>query len=164
MPQLDPSTYASQLFWLVVSFVGLYLLMWRVVLPRIAGLMQERQDRIDDDLQRAEALKNDAQQVLETYEKAIAEGREKAQLVLREAVERAAADAAAQSARLAERLARETEAAERRINAARDEALGNVQAVAAEVAQAATARLIGAEVPDSEASGAVNDAIKERTP
>ena len=162
MPQLDASTFLTQLFWLAVTFVILYLLMWRVALPRIADLLQTRQERIDDDLERAENLRNDAAAALEAYDKAIAKGRENAQAVLRQAAEESAAEAAARGNELAQRLATETEAAERRINAARDEALGNVQAVAVEVAQSATARLIGAEVSQSEAESAVNGAIRER--
>jgi len=162
MPQLDPTSFISQVFWLVVTIVALYLIMWRVVLPKIGDLLQERQERIDDDLQRAEALKNDAAKALEAYEKAVAEGREKAQAVLRAAAEQSAAMAAERSAALAARLAEETDAAEQRINAARDEALGNVQAMAAGVAQAATARLIGADVPESDAQNAVAAAVRER--
>ncbi len=162
MPQLDPSTYLTQLFWLVVTFVILYLLMWRVALPRIADLLQARQERIDDDLERAERLRNDAAQTLEAYDKAVAAGRENAQAILRQAAEKSAAEAAARGDELAAALATETEAAERRIRAARDEALANVQAVAVGVAQAAAARLIGAAVSESEAEGAVGDAIRER--
>ncbi len=162
MPQLDASTFLTQLFWLAVTFVILYLLMWRVALPRIADLLQTRQERIDDDLERAENLRNDAAEALEAYDRAIAKGRENAQGILRQAAEESAAEAAARGDELARRLATETEAAERRINAARDEALGNVQAVAVEVAQAAAARLIGAEVSVSEAEGAVGDTIRER--
>ncbi len=162
MPQLDPSTYLTQLFWLVVTFGILYLLMWRVALPRIADLLQARQERIDDDLERAERLRNDAAQALEAYDKAIAAGRENAQAVLRQAAEKSAAEAAARGDELVARLATETEAAERRIRAARDAALANVQAVAVGVAQAAAARLIGAEVSESEAEGAVGDTIRER--
>lgn len=162
MPQLDPSTYLTQIFWLVVTFVILYLLMWRVALPRIADLLQSRQERIDDDLERAERLRNDAAQALEAYDKAVAAGRENAQAILRQAAEKSAAEATARGDELAARLATETEAAERRIRAARDEALANVQAVAVGVAQAAAARLIGAAVSESEAEGAVGDTIRER--
>ena len=162
MPQLDPSSFIGQLFWLAVTFGILYLLMWRVALPRIADLLQTRQERIDDDLERAERLRNDAAEALEAYDKAIAKGRENAQAVLLQATEAAAAEAAARGDEIARRLATEAEAAERRIKAARDEALGNVRTVAAEVAQAAAARLIGAAVSESEAEGAVGDTMRER--
>jgi len=162
MPQLDASTFISQLFWLLVTFAILYLLMWRVVLPRIADLLQERQERMDDDLERAEALKNDAAGVLATYEKAVADGREKAHVVIREAVDRANASAAEQHATLAGQLAAEGEAAEARINAARDAALANVSQAAAEVAQAATARLVGGVVTEGDAESAVAAAVRDR--
>ena len=99
MPQLDAATFLPQLFWLVVTFAILYLLMWRVVLPRIADLLQERQERMDDDLQKAEALKNEGAKVLAAYEKAMAEGREQAQATIREAMDRASASAAEALAR-----------------------------------------------------------------
>jgi len=155
MPQLDVATFLPQLFWLVVTFAILYLLMWRVVLPRIADLLQERQERMDDDLQKAEALKNEAAKVLAAYEKALAEGRDKAQAVIREAIDRAGASAADHQAELAGRLAADGEAAEARINAARDEALANVRVAAVEVAQAATARLVGGEVAESAVAAAI---------
>lgn len=163
MPQLDASTFVSQLFWLLVTFVALYLLMWRVVLPRIADLLQERQERMDDDLERAEALKKDAEGVLAAYEKAVAEGHDKAQAVIREAVERANASAAQQQMELAEQLAADGEAAEIRINAARDEALADVAEAAADVAQAATSHLVGGEVAKDDAKSAVAAVIRERS-
>ncbi len=162
MPQLDSATFLSQIFWLVVTFVILYLIMWRVVLPKIGDLLQERQERIDDDLQRAETLKNDAAEALAAYENAISEGREKAQAMLRETAEKSAAEAAMRGDVVSARLKQEGKAAEQRINAARIEALGNIQAIAAEVAQAATARLIDGKVSDSEARSAVADAVRER--
>lgn len=162
MPQLDPASFPSQLFWLAITFVALYLVMWRVALPRIAELLQERQERIDDDLERAEKLKSDAEAVLEAYEKTIAEGRSKAQDVLREAALHMAAQAEERHAVVSAQIASRTAEAEARIAAAREEALGHIRAVAAETAQAATARLIGAEVSDADAARAVSAALEER--
>ena len=47
MPQFDTSTFASQIFWLTVAFVTLYLVMWRVVAPKIADVLDARRRRID---------------------------------------------------------------------------------------------------------------------
>ena len=162
MPQLDPSTFVAQLFWLVLSFVILYLLMWRVALPKVADVLQERQERIDDDLRRAEAFERDAARVLAAYEKTIADGQAEAQTSLRAAAERMAADGAERHTRLGEKLTTEFEAAEGRIEAAREAALANVRDAAVEVVQAAVARLIDIEVPENEAAGAIAAAMKER--
>ena len=78
MPQLDPSTFGSQLFWLAICFVTLYLVMALVVIPRITGTMGARADHLDGDLAEAEALRNKAEAALKAYEEALAEARTKA--------------------------------------------------------------------------------------
>ena len=60
MPQLDSSTYVGQIFWLLLTFVPLYLILWKVALPRIASVLEQRQEKIEDDLVRAEKLKVEA--------------------------------------------------------------------------------------------------------
>ena len=60
MPQLDPSTFATQLVWLIITFLILYLILWKSALPRIASILQDRQERIDNDLEKAEKLKKEA--------------------------------------------------------------------------------------------------------
>jgi len=163
MPQLDPTTFAPQLFWLLVTFVVLYLVMWKVALPRIADLLQERQERIDDDLERAQKLRDDAASVLEAYEKTMAEGRAKAQDVLREATARMAKESEERHAELTGTLAARTAEAEASIAEARDRALQDIRTVAAETARAAAGRLIGAEVAEAEAERAVAAALEERS-
>jgi F-type H+-transporting ATPase subunit b len=161
MPQLDASTYLPQLFWLAISFIVLYLIMWKVVMPRIASVLQDRQERIDDDLEKAGKLRNDAASVLQVYEKTVADGRAQAQAILREAADRAAAEAAERQAQLAEGLSKRAEEAEARIDAAREQALSNIRSVAAEAAQAATQRLGGASVSPDEAERAVASVLSE---
>ncbi len=60
MPQLDFSTYASQIFWLLLGFIILYLFMARVALPRIGAILTNREERISSDLRKAEELKQEA--------------------------------------------------------------------------------------------------------
>ena len=154
MPQLEQiNTYLGQVFWLVVTFGLLYLILWRSALPRIARVINERQERIDDDLQRAGALKEEAEGVLAAYEEATAKARAEAQTVLREAAAAFAAQAAERHEALGRRIAEQTAASEARIEAARTEALANVEAIATEIAEAAAARLTG-EVPDRSATEA----------
>jgi len=163
MPQLEQiDTYLSQVVWLVISFVVLYVVMWKTALPRVADVLQERQERISDDLERAEILKSEAEVVLEVYEAATAKAQADAQTILRAGVDAFAADAAVRHDELSARLAQETDSAERRIDAARREALANVRSVASEVAQAAAAKLIDAEVSESDADAAVQNSMAER--
>ena len=98
MPQLDVTTYASQLFWLLLTFVPLYLVITKVALPRIGEVLEARQDKIDDDLKKAAARKEEAEAVMSEYEALQADAHAKAQALLRETQEAMKAEAAASKA------------------------------------------------------------------
>ncbi len=155
MPQFDPTTFASQLFWLLVTFGLLFVIASRVLLPRIAGLLEARQERIDDDLDRAAALKDEAEAILATYNKTMADGKAEAQGLLRQATEEMAAAGAKRHEQLAAKLAGEVAEAETQIHKAKAAAVDNIGQVAGEVAQAAVGRLIGVEVDQATAGKAV---------
>ncbi len=164
MPQFETAApfFWSQVFWLIVAFVVLYLLMSKIALPRIAEVLEERQDKIDDDLAKAEKLKNEAEQVLAEYEKAIADARSSAAAALKEASGEMAAEAAKREEAFNAELAGKISEAEGRIAAARNEALQNLTVVATEVTAAATDRLIGTKLDEATVSKAVDDAMGGR--
>ena len=162
LPQLDTSKFAPQVIWLAISFTLLYVLMARVALPRIGQVLEERQDRINDNLEKAETLKTEADGVAEAYEGALAEARAEAQAILHQAAERMAADAAERHARLSERLETEIKAGEARIAEAREKAVANIRQVVVEVAGAAAERLSGRKLDGKALETAVDRALKER--
>src|SRR3546814_18853668 len=67
MPQLEPAFWPTQLIWLAITFGVLYLVIWRVALPRIADVLEARQRKLDDDLKKASALKDEAASILAEY-------------------------------------------------------------------------------------------------
>ena len=155
MPQLDSSTYVSQIVWLAITFVALYFLIARTALPRIAEVLEARQDRISADLDRAAKLRQEAEEATRRYEQVVLQAESRAQAQIKEVRERVAADAARRQAELDTKLAAQIAEAEARIKAARDSALAGIDEVAAELAQAATRRLIGVEVLAADARAAV---------
>lgn len=150
LPQLDAHTYPTQIFWLVVTFVILYAIMSKVALPRIAEVLEERQERIADDIETAERLRSEAAAVQAEYEKALADARGRAQDLFRETTDALAKEQAEAEAETAKKLARKTKTAETRIDKQRTEALESLRTVASETAAAATAKLIGVQ-PSAEA-------------
>ncbi len=162
MPQFEPSSFTPQLFWLLVTFAVLFFAMWRHALPRISAILEARQQRIGSDLEKAAAFKTEAEQVAAEYEKALAAARDKAAAALKQAGAVMAAEAAKRHESFGKELATRAGAAEQRIAAARDEALGNIKIVAGEVAGAATAKLIGVELSPDELRTAVEDALRGR--
>ncbi|MEQ8250539.1 MAG: F0F1 ATP synthase subunit B' [Oceanibaculum nanhaiense] len=161
LPQLDPSNFATQIFWLAVTFIALYLLMSRVALPRVRDVLEERERRITDDLEKAQRLKDESEAVLAEYEKALADARASAQALFAQAAEQANAEAAKRQQDVAQKLAKQLEKAESRVQAAKTEALDNIRQVATEVAQDAAARLIGGDVAEDDAAKAVSVAMKD---
>ena len=159
MPQLDPTTFVPQLFWLMVTFVLLYLVMWKIAIPRIGDVLQDRQKRIDIDLEKAEQLRKEAESVREAYEKLVTDGSNKAQETIRAAREKVAAEAAAQHASLTEKLAIQTSEAETKIGAAKDQALANIRTVSIEITQLAASKLIDQEISEIEVKAAVSEVL-----
>ncbi|WP_366657575.1 F0F1 ATP synthase subunit B' [Fodinicurvata sp. EGI_FJ10296] len=157
MPQFDPSSFISQLFWLAVTFVALYFLMSRIALPRIAEVLEERSERIADDLDRAENLRSEAETVITQYEAALTKARSEAtsmivgtQHDIDKTIEERTRDFDAQlGARLRE--------AEERIGKAKSDALQQVRDIAVDITGDITTRLTG-ETPDSKAVAAAVDA------
>lgn len=78
MPQLDPSSFASQIFWLIVSFSLLYVLMSRSVIPRIREVLEKRSQQIMNNLDSAEDAKKHAEDAKRSYEKELEDAKNKA--------------------------------------------------------------------------------------
>lgn len=72
LPQLDPTTFSSQIFWLFVFFILLYLILSSVALPKIATVIERRRLKISNDLEDAKTLKEDALELKDAYEKSLA--------------------------------------------------------------------------------------------
>lgn len=162
MPQLDPAVFATQIFWLAVTFVLLYLILWKAALPKVSDMLEARQYRIDDDLERAAALKEKAATVLAEYEAASAEAQAKARGVVHEALDKMAAEAQKRNDELAQKLLIETREAEAVIAAAKTGAIDNLRGVVRETATAATRKLIGVEVSQEQVERAVDAAVGGR--
>lgn len=161
MPQFDPTYFTSQVFWLFVVFFIFYLVMSKIALPRIGEILEERQRRIEDDLDRAQKLKDEAQSVLTAYEKALADARGRAQEVYVETQEAIAKMTAEREAAFAETLAEKTQDAEKRIAAARAKALGTATEAAAELAKAMSKKIGDLDISDQDAQEAVNSVNKQ---
>jgi len=150
MPQLDYHTFLPQLVWLAISFVVLYILMSRLGLPKVRNAIEARRHRLDNDLGQAAAAKAEAEAALAAYQKTLADARAAAQETLRQTGERLAAEAAERQRQLAATLAEQVAAAERRIAAGKEQALGDIRGIAAEVGGAIVEKLTGA-APDAAA-------------
>jgi F-type H+-transporting ATPase subunit b len=159
-PPFNSSTYASQLVWLALAFVLLYVLMSRLALPRIATIFAARQAKIAADLAEASRLKVEADAAGEAYEKALAEARGRAQAMASEARERLVDEADRSRRAVEDRLSARLAEADKAIGATKAAAMGHVRGIAVDAAATIVRRLIGVSVPDQAVAKAVDDVLQ----
>jgi len=161
MPQFDPSWFISQVFWLVVTFTIMYLLMSRLVLPRIGEVLEERSERLAADIDRAEALKKETDAVVAQYEAELAKAREQAIKVLAEATRDISEMSSRRQQEFDAELARKTADAEARIDAAKAEAQAQVRDIAQAAAGDIVEKLIGSSPAGQTVTRNVDAVMKE---
>ena len=159
MPQLDPSSFASQLVWLVITFVIFYLVMARVALPRVSEVLETRQNRIAYDLEKAASLKDEADKMLAEYEASMANAHAESQSLLAQAAQDRAAEAARRQEELTAKITAQIGDAEKRIDKARQAAMAKIGDIAGDVAHSATAKLIGVDPDDAAVKAALDAAL-----
>src|SRR5262245_10175087 len=159
-PPFDKETFPSQLFWLVICFVALYLLTSRLVQPRVGGIMDSRKNRIAGDLAEASRFKSESEQAMAAYEKALADARTRAQTIASETRDRLQAEADRNRKSLEQQLNARLADAEKQIAGTKTAAMANVRGIATEAAAAIVSRLTGVTAPDAAVTAAVDAALK----
>ena len=158
-PPFNQETFGSQLVWLVIAFVALYVLLSRFALPRIAAIFAARQGRIEGDLEAAKRLTAESQPAIEAYEKALAEARAKAQAIAAATRADFAARAEETKKRLEAELTAKLAEAERKIETTKKSAMANVRGIAADAAGEIVKRLLGEAPSKQSLDRAVDSAL-----
>ena len=151
LPQLDISTWPSQLFWLVVLFTIGYIIMAKFVTPRIGTVLEDRRAKLDNDLGKARIASEDAARIRSEYEADLDAARSAAAEIAKQATAEAAKKAEAGDAKIAKKLAEKVAKAEGKLATARNEALVNLNNVAAEAALSAVAKLADIKITAAQA-------------
>jgi len=159
MPQLDISTWPPQLFWLAVTFFALYYVISRVVIPRTGGIIALRKSTIDGDLAGAQRLKLETENAIRSYEAALADAKAKAHAIATENRNFLNAEIEGERAKLDAALGAKIATAEKKVAAARDKALQDVSAMAADIAGDIVQQLTGATVTKAAAAAAVSETL-----
>jgi F-type H+-transporting ATPase subunit b len=159
-PPFQKETFASQLFWLVIAFVLLYVLMSKLALPRVGSIIEARRARIDGDLAAANELKTSADAAMAAYEKSLAEARSRAQTIGNETRDRLNAEAEKSRKALDEQLNIKLAEAEKTIAATKTAAMSNVRSIATDAASAIVTRLTGTAPADAAVASAIDSVLK----
>jgi F-type H+-transporting ATPase subunit b len=149
-PPLNPEDFAPQIIWLALTFVVLYVLLSRLVLPRIGEVIEERKDRIKRDLAAAERLKSETEKALASYEKALGDARTNASSIARQTRDALNAEVDKERKAVEDQLARKLADAETSIAATKDKALSSVKDIAADTVSAIVGKLTSVAVSKDE--------------
>ena len=156
LPQLDISTWPSQLFWLVVLFTTGYILMAKFVTPRIGSVLEERRAKPDEDLGKARSASEDAARIRAEYEANRDAARTAAAEIAKQATAEATKQADANDAKIVKKLAEKVAKAEAKLATAHSEGIANLNMVAAEAAMAAAAKLANIQTTAAQAGKTVD--------
>ena len=143
LPQLDFSTYTSQIFWMFVFFIVLYIFFAKKTIPEISGAVETRRDKIEGDLDTAQDLKEQAEKVQGEYEAALQEARGKASATFKAAEEQIKAESNAKLDAFKDRAQKLTQSTEVKLQKAKEAAMEDTQSVAAEIASIAAEKIVG---------------------
>ncbi len=158
LPQLDVSTYTSQLFWLAITFGLLYLLLAKVFLPRLSALLEERRDRVADDLDAAAGLRSEAEDAEHALTAAMADARARAHAIVAKQREKLTAEIDAETAEAEAALDARMAEADEKIEQRKSEALARVREAASDTAGAVVQKLIGVSPSEADVARAIDSA------
>jgi len=161
MPQLDFTMFPTQIFWLIVTFLPLFFLIWKVSEPRISETLEARQKRIEDNLERAANFKKEAESALLAYETSLADARAASALTIAEAIKMLEGEVALRQRETSLRLNKMIDESEIKIQTAVNDSLKNIHKAVEDVATNTTKLLLGTSVDHVTVKSAVDEALNK---
>ena len=157
MPQLNPEFWVSQIFWLTLTFGILYVVLSKLILPKISNNLESRKSQILENIEAAEKQREDSEAKLEEYEKIISKSKLEAKNIFSQSREKVLKDISAKREVLDKQIDEEISKAEQEINNLRESATDKINMIAIETSSELIQKLIGAEVNNSSISAIVYD-------
>ena len=160
MPQLDTEFWAAQIFWLILIFTSLYLIIWKIFLPKITFSIENRKSRIVNDLNKAQELKESAEKKLEEYNKIIENSKIEAKKIIEESKKKLDIEISNKKKLFKDETEKELVAVEKEIKDLKKSSISNINKIASETSAEIVKQIIDTEVNKSSVSAIVNEVIK----
>ena len=157
MPQLNPEFWVSQIFWLTLTFGVLYVVLSKLILPKISGNLESRKSQILENIEAAEKQRVDSETKLKEFDEIISKSKLKAKNIFNQAREKALKDISAKKDVLDKQIDDEIGKAEQEIKELQKSAPDKINKIAIETSSELIQKLIGAEVNNSSISAIVDD-------
>ena len=160
MPQLNPEFWISQIFWLTLTFGILYIVLSKLILPKISDNLESRKSQILENIEAAEKQRQNSEEKLKEYEEIVSKSKMEAKNIFNQAREKALKDISAKKDVLDKQIDDEIGKAEQEIKELQKSAPDKINKIAIETSSELIQKLIGAEVNNSSISAIVDDLSK----
>ena len=162
MPQLNPEFWAAQIFWLILIFSILYLIIWKIFLPKITYSIENRKSRVVNDLDEAQKLRENAEKKLNEYNKIIENSKKEAKKIIEDSKKKLMRDIKNKKQKFGDEIEAELQIVEKEIKDLKKSSISNISNVATETSTEIIKQIINAEVNQSNVSAIVDDIIKRK--
>jgi F-type H+-transporting ATPase subunit b len=160
MPQLDPEFWISQIFWLTLTFGILYVVLSKLILPKISANLELRKSQIQENIEAAEKQREDSEAKLKEYDEVVFKSKLEAKNIFKDAREKALKDINSKKEILDEQINEEIKKAEQEIEFLRKSAPEKINRIAIDTSSDLIKKLIGTEINSSSISAIVDDLSK----
>ena len=161
MPQLNPEFWISQIFWLTLTFGILYVVLAKLILPKISANLELRRSQIQENIEAAEKQREDSESKLKEYDQIILKSRLEAKNIFKETREKALKDINLKRETLEKQINEELRKAEDEIGILKKNAPEKINKIAIETSSEILRTLIGSEINNSSISAIVDDLSKK---
>jgi len=162
MPQLNPEFWAAQVFWLILIFSTLYLVIWKIFLPKITNSIENRKSKIVNDINEANKLKETAEKKLKEYNQIIEQSKKNAKKIFQDSKKELDQDIEKKRSKFNEVIEKEIETVEKEIIKLKQSSLENISKISTETSSELIKQLINTEVNNSNVSAIVNEISKKK--
>ena len=160
MPQLNPEFWISQIFWLTLTFGILYIVLSKIILPKISSNLELRKSQIQENIEAAEKQRESSESKLKEYDDIVLKSKLKAKNIFKDAREKALKNINSKKETLDKQIDEEIKKAEQEIIVLKKSAPEKINKIAIETSSELVKKLIGAEVNNSSISAIDNDLTK----
>jgi len=161
MPQLDPTYWASQAFWLILVFTLLYLALSKMFIPKIKESIDDRENKIKDDLDEAQKLKTVAEEKLKEYEATIENAKKEVQKMLFESKNKLSIEIKKKKKEFEKEISIEVKNTEKEIEILKEESLASITVISEEVTSKVIELVSGEPLNQSSVKAAVLESTKK---
>ena len=157
MPQLNPEFWISQIFWLTLTFGILYVVLSKLILPKISANLELRKSQIQENIEAAEKQRENSESKLKEYDDIVLKSKLNAKNIFKDAKEKVLKDINSKKETLDKQIDEEIKKAEQEIRVIKKSAPEKINKIAIETSSELIQKLIGVEVNNSSISAIVDD-------